>query len=164
MSLLKMTILSFSKTGIKQLTDIPQLYAVMFNSNAYNTEFKVNFNEQQPLKTESGKPLPTVNHIDPKKFTFDFAVDGIGAAGFKRDVGLDVKSFLKVVGHDKNIGTDNLRYLLLMWGTFIQKCVIESISVKYPLSSPFDQSDLKTCISEITWNHCLGPKRRPIFF
>ncbi len=136
MSLLKMTILSFSKTGIKQLTDIPQVYMVMFNPNAYKTEFVVNFDEEQPQKAESGKPLPRLKNIEPKKFTFDFIVDGTGAAGYKRDVGLDVKSFIKVVGYDKNVGTGSVRYLLLMWGTFIQKCVIESISVNYSLFGP----------------------------
>ncbi|MES2776598.1 MAG: hypothetical protein V4722_20645 [Bacteroidota bacterium] len=146
MSLLKMTILSFSKTGIKQLTDIPQLYMVMFNPNSYKTELKVNFDEEQPQKSESGKRLPRFTNVGNKQFSFDFLVDGTGAAGYKRDVGLDVKSFIKVVGYDKNVGEGGIRYLLLMWGGFIQKCVIESISVNYTLFSALG-SPLRATIS-----------------
>ena len=133
MSLLKMTILSFSSSGVKQLTDIPQLYMVMFNPNSYKTELKVNYDEEQADKTE--KKTPRFKNIGPKQFSFDFLVDGTGAAGYKRDVGFDVSSFIKVVGYDKNIGKGSIRYLLLLWGSFIQKCVIESISVNYTLFS-----------------------------
>jgi len=133
MSLLKMTILSFSSSGVKQLTDIPQMYMVMFNPNSYKTELKINYDEEQADKTE--KKTPRFKNIGPKQFSFDFVVDGTGAAGYKRDVGLDVSSFIKVVGYDKNIGKGSIRYLLLLWGSFIQKCVIESISVNYTLFS-----------------------------
>ncbi|HMP91428.1 MAG TPA: hypothetical protein PKD90_01040, partial [Phnomibacter sp.] len=133
MSLLKMTILSFSSTGIKQLMDIPQIYMVMFNPNSYKTELKINFNEETPEKTETVKPR--FKNVGPKQFTFDFLVDGTGAAGYKRDVGLDVKSFIKTVGYDRNIGSGSIRYLLLIWGGFIQKCVIEAITVNYTLFS-----------------------------
>jgi len=136
MSLLKMTILSFSKTGINQLADIPQVYTVMFNPNAYKTELKVNYDAQEPVNTEGGKSLPRIDHVGKKQFSFDFMIDGTGAAGFKRVVGLDVASFIKVTGYDINVGNSGgVRYLLLMWGTFIQKCVIESISVNYTLFS-----------------------------
>ncbi|MEJ7679304.1 MAG: hypothetical protein WKG06_15895 [Segetibacter sp.] len=155
MSLLKMTILSFSSTGIKQLTDIPQIYMVMFNPNTYKTEFKINYDITKPMKSDDSEKLPRFSSIDSKQFSFDFIVDGTGAAGYKRDVGLDVKSFMKVVGYDvnskasaglqsavgaatgsaANIPVPSIRKLMLMWGTFIQKCVIESITVNYTLFS-----------------------------
>jgi hypothetical protein len=144
MSLLKMTILSFSSSGVKQLTDIPQMYMVMFNPNSYKTELKVNYDEEQADKTE--KKTPRFKNIGPKQFSFDFLVDGTGAAGYKRDVGFDVSSFIKVVGYDKNIGKGSIRYLLLLWGSFIQKCVIESISVNYTLFSSLG-SPLRATIS-----------------
>jgi hypothetical protein len=148
MSLLKMTILSFSSIGLEQLTDLPQIYTVMFNPNSYKTELKVNFDETQPQKAESGKRLPRFNNVGEKQFSYDFLVDGTGAAGYKRDVGLDVKSFINTVGYDKKVGKDGggIRYLMLMWGTFIQKCVIESISVNYTLFSSLG-SPLRATIS-----------------
>lgn len=164
MSLLKMTILSFSSTGIKQLTDIPQLYMVMFNPSSYKTELKVNYDISKPQKADDSAKLPRFNSIESKQFSFDFVVDGTGAAGYKRDVGLDVKSFIKVVGYDVNLkaagalqaavtgggGSDTpvpgVRYLMLMWGSFIQKCVIESISVNYTLFSSIG-SPLRATIS-----------------
>lgn len=139
-----MTILSFSANGVKQLTDIPQMYMVMFNPNSYKTELKVNFDEEQPEKTD--KKSPRFKNVGPKQFSFDFVVDGTGAAGYKRDVGLDVSSFIKVVGYDKNIGKGSVRYLLLLWGSFIQKCVIETISVNYTLFSALG-SPLRATIS-----------------
>lgn len=148
MSLLKMTILSFSSTGLKQLTDLPQVYMAMFNPNSYKTELKVNFDEQQPQKAESGKRLPRFTNVGEKQFSFDFLVDGTGAAGYKRDVGLDVKSFINTVGYDKKVGKDGggVRYLMLMWGSFLQKCVIESISINYTLFSSLG-SPLRATIS-----------------
>ena len=143
-----MTILSFSSTGLKQLTDLPQMYMAMFNPNSYKTELKVNFDETQPQKAESGKRLPRFTNVGEKQFSFDFLVDGTGAAGYKRDVGLDVKSFISTVGYDKKVGKDGggIRYLILMWGTFIQKCVIETISVNYTLFSSLG-SPLRATIS-----------------
>jgi hypothetical protein len=117
---------------------------VMFNPNSYKTELKVNYDEEQADKTE--KKTPRFKNIGPKQFSFDFLVDGTGAAGYKRDVGFDVSSFIKVVGYDKNIGKGSIRYLLLLWGSFIQKCVIESISVNYTLFSSLG-SPLRATIS-----------------
>jgi hypothetical protein len=145
MSLLKMTILSFSKTGIKQLSDIPQVYMVMFNPNSYKSDFVVKYAEDKPANTEAAGN--NVEKIEPKKFSFDFIVDGTGAAGYKRDVGFDVTSFIKTVGYDKNISnTGTTRYLLILWGSFIQKCQIESISVNYTLFSSLG-SPLRATIS-----------------
>ena len=120
----------------------------MFNPNSYKTELKVNFDETQPQKAESGKRLPRFTNVGEKQFSFDFLVDGTGAAGYKRDVGLDVKSFISTVGYDKKVGKDGggIRYLILMWGTFIQKCVIETISVNYTLFSSLG-SPLRATIS-----------------
>lgn len=131
MSLLKMTILSFKASGIKQLTDIPRMYMVMFNPASYKREFKIQYETQQPDK-DNGSP-PRVKGVEPETYNFDFLVDGTGAAGFKRNVFLDVESFKKTVGFDKSIGKGDLRYLVLLWGTMLLKCKIESISVNYTL-------------------------------
>jgi hypothetical protein len=121
--------------------------------------------------------LPRFTSVESKQFSFDFLVDGTGAAGYKRDVGTDVRSFMKVVGYDVNLkaagglqsavaaaaGADELagagseanmsavsvpgvRYLMLLWGSFIQKCVIESITVNYTLFSSLG-SPLRATIS-----------------
>jgi hypothetical protein len=133
MSLLKMTILSFDKSGSKQLTALPQVYVVMFNPTSYKLEYKVNYDTNQPDGSE-GKSAP-VKNIEPQQYSFDFLIDGTGAAGYKREVLLDVESFKKTVGYDKNIGNGkgSVRYLILMWGSMMLKCSIESISVNYTL-------------------------------
>lgn len=133
MSLLKMKILSFDKNGSKQLGDAPQLYEVMFNPASYKLEYKVNYDTNQPDGAE-GKTAP-VKNIEPQQYSFDFLVDGTGAAGFKRNVLLDVESFKKTVGYDKKIGNGkgSVRYLILLWGSMMLKCTIESISVNFTL-------------------------------
>jgi hypothetical protein len=133
MSLLKMTILSFDKTGSKQLTALPQVYIVMFNPTSYKLEYKVNYDTNQPDGSD-GKAAP-VKNIEPQQYSFDFLIDGTGAAGYKREVLLDVESFKKTVGYDKKIGNGkgSVRYLILLWGSMMLKCSIESISVNYTL-------------------------------
>ena|SRR5687767_1923347 len=131
MSLLKMTILSFDKTGSDQLAAIPQIYMVMFNPTSYKLEFKVNYDENQAPASEPKNPV--MNNISPQQYSFDFLIDGTGAAGFKRNVLLDVESFKKTVGYDKNIGVGSVRYLILLWGSMMLKCSIETISVNYTL-------------------------------
>lgn len=131
MSLLKMTILSFDKPGLKQLTAIPQVYIVMFNPTSYKLEYKVNYDTNQPDGSEGKSPV--VKNVEPQQYSFDFLIDGTGAAGFKRNVLLDVESFKKTVGYDKKVGNGSVRYLILMWGSMMLKCSIESISVNYTL-------------------------------
>lgn len=131
MSLLKMTILSFDKTGSEQLAAIPQVYMVMFNPTSYKLEYKVNYDENQAPASEPKSPV--MNNIGPQQYSFDFLIDGTGAAGFKRNVLLDVESFKKTVGYDKNIGVGSVRYLILLWGSMMLKCSIETISVNYTL-------------------------------
>jgi len=129
MSLLKMTILSFDKSGAKQLTSIPQVYIVMFNPASYKLDYKVNYDTNQADGSEATTPV--VKNVEPQQYSFDFLVDGTGAAGFKRNVLLDVESFKKTVGFDKSM--KSVRYLILMWGTMMLKCSIENISVNYTL-------------------------------
>ena len=129
MSLLKMTILSFDKPGAKQLTSIPQVYIVMFNPASYKLDYKVNYDTNQADGSEAAAPV--VKNVEPQQYSFDFLIDGTGAAGFKRNVLLDVESFKKTVGFDKSM--KSVRYLILMWGTMMLKCSIENISVNYTL-------------------------------
>ena len=131
MSLLKMTILSFDKTGSDQLAAIPQVYMVMFNPTSYKLEYKVNYDENQAPASEPKNPV--MNNIGPQQYSFDFLIDGTGAAGFKRNVLVDVESFKKTVGYDKNLGVGSVRYLILLWGSMMLKCSIETISVNYTL-------------------------------
>ena len=130
-----MTILSFDKTGSKQLTATPQIYVVMFNPTSYKLEYKVNYDTNQPDKSD-GTPA-IVKNVDPQSYSFDFLIDGTGAAGFKRNVLLDVESFKKTVGYDKSIanGIGSVRYLILLWGSMMLKCTIETISINYTLFS-----------------------------
>lgn len=78
--------------------------------------------------------------------TFDFVFDGTGANGEKRIVLLETKNFENVVMPEKKDllssvlpATENLKLpkLLLLYGTFMFSCEIESFSVNYTLFDTF---------------------------
>lgn len=80
---------------------------------------------------------------EPRTISFDFLIDGTGASGTKRNVYLDVELFKKTVGYQKDLNPtaddkkNLLPFLLLIWGTFIFQCKIESISVNFTLFDTF---------------------------
>ncbi len=166
MSLVKLTVLSFNNTGgADLLTQPPQLYSAMFNPNSYKIEYQIKYQEQRSNGAVQGSAEPSAtpppvaaaatgtstptnssggpSGEEPRKMSFDFLIDGTGASGTKRNVFLDVEMFKKTVGYKKNLNptaTDSgnlLPFLLLVWGTFIFQCKIESISVNFTLFDTF---------------------------
>lgn len=153
--------------GPDLLAKPPMLYAAMFNPNSYKIEYKINYQPQQPngatpsnsegaaptagaptAPAAAGTTTPTTPTggpagEEPRTISFDFLIDGTGASGTKRNVFLDVELFKKTVGYQKSLNptagdTENLLpFLLLIWGTFIFQCKIESISVNFTLFDTF---------------------------
>ncbi|MEM7105409.1 MAG: hypothetical protein AAF502_19890 [Bacteroidota bacterium] len=142
MSLLKMTILSFTEPADLPIPIPVNLYMCMFNPESYKIENDIQYNDEQSIGEESWSPV--YKGIAPRKFTFDFLIDGTGAAGSKREVFLDVMGFKSAV--DFNPLINRTPYLLLMWGTMILNCVIDSYSINYTLFRP-DGTPLRATIS-----------------
>lgn len=140
MALLKMTILSFKSFDNPMDLLKPSLFLAMFNPASY----KIDYNFTKDKKETTGTPDQTapISAISLKKMSFDFLIDGTGANGDNRIVLLELKKFEKLVMPDKSEITAfdsaktaqlELPKLLLVWGTFMFSCEIESFSVNYTL-------------------------------
>lgn len=150
MALLKMTILSFKSFDNPMDLLKPSIFLAMFNPASYKVEY--NFTKDKKIAPGSNQTEP-ISAINTKKMTFDFLIDGTGANGDDRVVLLEIKKFEKMVMPDKNdvssfnalvdnsgstterTVTLDLPKLLLVWGTFMFSCEIESFSVNYTLFS-----------------------------
>ncbi len=139
MALLKMTLLSFKSFDIKDMLT-PKIFFAMFNPASYKIEYSFSKDE----KVTSGAPKQTahITAVNMRKMTFDFLIDGTGANGDERIVLLEAKKFETMVMPEKqdflslvskNTPKAQLPKLLLLWGTFMFTCEIESFSVNYTL-------------------------------
>jgi len=153
MALLKMTMLSFASFNNPMDLLKPRIFFAMFNPASYKMEY--GFTKDATVTPGSGAQEKPVSAVNPQKMTFDFLIDGTGANGDNRIVLLEIKKFEKIVMPDKSDfaafssgisaaaglpGTSqpqtirlNLPKLLLVWGTFMFSCEIESYSVNYTL-------------------------------
>ena len=163
MALLKMTILSFKSFQNPMDLLKPRLFLAMFNPASYKVEY--NFTKDKKETTGNAEQTAPVTAVSLKKMSFDFLIDGTGANGDDRIVLLEIKKFEKLVMPDKSAiqacnsaGTAQLDMpkLLLVWGTFMFSCEIESYSVNYTL---FNQMGipLRATISA-TFNEVVMPE------
>jgi hypothetical protein len=144
MALMKMTILAFKSFNKPADLLKPRLFMAMYNPASYKVEFNIN----KDAKDASGGQADSkpVTSVSPRKMTFDFVFDGTGANGQTRFVLLETKNFEKVVMPDRDTDifslvskNENLKLpkLLLLYGTFMFSCEIDSFSVNYTLFDTF---------------------------
>lgn len=118
------------------------LYLAMFNPESFQVEHRVNYERTNTPGTigEENK----FRNVENQVLRFDFLIDGTGASGDKREVFFDIELFKFVVGYYGDIHRPN--YLILQWGTFLVKCVLETMTIKYDLFRP-DGTPLRATIS-----------------
>lgn len=142
MSLLKMTILAFKSFDNPADLLKPRIFMAMFNPASYKVEY--NFTKDRKETAGDAAPTAPVYAISLRKMSFDFLIDGTGANGDQRIVLLETRKFGSVVMPEQkamldfNVGKDSklaLPKLLLVWGTFMFTCEIETYSVNYTLFS-----------------------------
>lgn len=137
MPLLKMTILAFKSFDNPLDLTNPSLFMAMFNPASYKVEYAFPKDETTTSGT-TNESVPTTA-ISPQKMSFDFLIDGTGASGEDRIVLLEVRKFEKLVKFKEPVpalkkdGHLSLNKLLLLWGTYMFACEIESYSVNYTL-------------------------------
>lgn len=125
----KLKILAFSSSKFELGGPPVGVYMAMFNPETFSIKHKVNYETVEvPGRTSSE---PKFKNIETQKFSFDFLIDGTGASGEKREVFADVMLFKYVVGYFGEIHRPH--YLVINWGTFIIKCVLERMDIKYEL-------------------------------
>jgi len=143
MALLKMTMLAFK--SFERPADLmkPRMFTAMFNPASYKLEYNLT-KDKKEATGDTAQNTP-VTAVSLKKMAFDFLVDGTGANGDNRVVLQETKKFETMVMPEKK---DMLAFnaaqadahlklpkLLLLWGTFLFPCEIESFSVNYTLFS-----------------------------
>jgi len=105
-------------------------FTVMFNPNTYAQKYEVAYHDRQG-QGDTGSPQ-VFGNIKPQEYTFEFLFDGTGVAAEQVDVQETVEKFLTVTGkHDGEIHRP--KYLKLVWGALISKCVLKSAEVTYTL-------------------------------
>ena len=104
-------------------------YEVMFNPENYGVNYEFSYNAEQAIGESAVQQI--FNSIKPKKYNFEFMIDGTGATGEKRDVVEDIAKFNEVAGFRGALHRPGV--LLLIWGTFYAVTVLEKADIKYTL-------------------------------
>ena len=123
------------KMSIEKWSDKPSLFStdafyLMLNPEQYSEEFSIEY-----AKTKSGinRKDPKTTSRSPDKFSFDFILDGTGAAGIKIDVASKIREFKELVTGSNKDGREN--FLRIKWGSLQLKCVFDSASIHYTFFS-----------------------------
>lgn len=109
------------------------IFEVMFNPTNYVRKYEVEYQDRQGAGDTASPQI--YGNIKPQDYNFELTIDGTGATGVKVDVNDKVEHFLKVTG--KNDGDIHRpRYLKVIWGSLLVKCVLKSAEVTYNLFKP----------------------------
>lgn len=118
-------------------------FVVQFNPESFTVTNEIDYGTEEQAQGEDGGPAK-FKGIKPRSFTFDFLLDGTGAAGIRVDVMAMLTAFKATIGFYGDIHRP--RFLLLQWGAFIATCVLTSYSVNYKLFRP-DGTPLRAVLS-----------------
>jgi len=133
--LTNLKILGFKKIDGFSLPGIPLLFECMFNPDSYKTEHIASFCSQQ---VPGGSPRLGYSNSSAMKFTLEFVIDGTGVSSdleiptFPGFVPVQVLLF-NTVTIDVQGDTHRPNSLIVQWGTFIRKCVLEKSDITYTL-------------------------------
>jgi len=109
-------------------------YEVMYNPNNIAVKLQIERDDRQ-ASGETSSPQNFVK-IKPQDYSFEFIIDGTGANGeAKKDVPQEVANFLSTVYYLKG-NEHQPRYLKILYGSVLLKCVLKSVDITYNLFSP----------------------------
>lgn len=108
-------------------------FVAQFNPETLTINNEIEFGPEEPAHGDDGEEAK-YKSTKPRSFTFDFLLDGTGAAGLKIEVLAQIELFKQTVGFTGKIHRP--LYLVVNWGTFIATCVLESFSITYKLFRP----------------------------
>lgn len=131
----KMMVKAYTDSGFKDLfKEIP----VLLNPENYTLNYEIEFAKDQAPGT-SGSDL-NFKSIKPQNLDFEFLFDRTGAIPGSGDVGnhgvhTDIDEFKEItIGFDGS--THRPRYLKLIWGKLIFRCVCTNLNITYKLFRP----------------------------
>jgi hypothetical protein len=112
-------------------------FTAMFNPQQYAIKYEVESDESSGSGTSGS--APTFQRLKPQNLTLDFTIDGTGVSGEQVDVPKKVEEFLKVA-YEYQGDEHRPRYLKIIWGTLIFKCVLKTANIQHSLFSPEGKS------------------------
>lgn len=124
-------------------------FIAQFNPETYSIKNEVKLNTEQTAQGANGAEAVQVA-VEPREYSFDFLVDGTGAAGPALDVFAAIELFKLTTGFTGE--THRNRFLVLQWGLFATTCVIKSYTINYKLFRP-DGTPLRAVISATFQEH-----------
>jgi hypothetical protein len=125
----KLTIIPVLEVGVPIPVPLNIAFVAMFNPDTLTVDSDVEYDKSAAAGSVASQMR--FSRIKPRQFNFEILLDGTGASGEHREVMIDINIFRKVTGFFGDIHRP--AYLLLVWGTFIVKCVLTKMSVKYTL-------------------------------
>lgn len=108
-------------------------FTAMFNPENYSIKYEVESDDTSGSGTSGS--APTFQRLKPQDLTLIFTLDGTGASGEKVDVPKKVEDFLKVA-YEYQGDEHRPRYLKIVWGTLIFKCVLKTANIQHTLFNP----------------------------
>lgn len=124
-------------------------FIAQFNPEMFTVNHEFEFAPKDPAHGDDGGEAK-FKVIQPRTFSFDFLMDGTGAAGLKIPVIAQIELFKLTIGFSGKIHRP--RFLVLVWGTFIATCALESFSINYKLFNP-DGTPLRAVLSATFREH-----------
>ena len=130
--LAKLTIMAF--TDKNRIIPIPgEEFRTMFNPEQYTKKYNICYAQKKGMNKPKGELV--YQNTEAQTFSFDFLLDGTGAASEKVEVSRKVNEFLSVVyNYSGKIKRPN--YLKLYWGNELSSCVLNNVEVNYTLFRP----------------------------
>ncbi|HEY9115533.1 MAG TPA: hypothetical protein VIN10_12610 [Bacteroidales bacterium] len=111
-------------------------FVAMFNPEQYSIRYEIESDDTSGSGTSGSSQ--TFQRLKPQDLSLDFTIDGTGVSGEKVEVPDRVKNFLDVA-YEYQGDQHRPRYLKIVWGTLIFKCVLKSANVNYTLFNPEGQ-------------------------
>lgn len=105
-------------------------FTVMFNPEQYALKYEIESDESSGSGTSGG--APTFQRMKPQDLSLDFTIDGTGASGETVDVPGKIEEFL-AVAYEYQGDQHRPRYLKIVWGTLIFKCVLKTANIQHSL-------------------------------
>jgi nucleoid-associated protein YgaU len=130
-------------------------FVAQFNPESFTITNEIELGPEEPAPGDDGEEAK-FKSIKPRTFSFDFLLDGTGAAGEKIEVLVRLELFRRTTGFSGKIHRP--KFLLLNWGSFIATCVLESFSINYKLFRP-DGTPLRAVLSASFREHKPAPLR-----
>jgi hypothetical protein len=111
-------------------------FVAMFNPEQYSIRYEIQSDDSSGSGTSGSSP--TFQRLKPQDLSLDFTIDGTGVSGKKEEVSDRVKIFLDVA-YEYQGDQHKPRYLKIVWGTLIFKCVLKSANINYTVFNPEGQ-------------------------